>query len=98
MARAPVIAAEPKSASGSVWQSVAELHADGASTIHSAEVVSSTVARSRLVNERWRVRFVERERDLVAARRRRWPASGRPGRTISVVVREAAGHELVPGA
>ena len=42
--RAPVMAAEPKSASGRVWQSVAVLQADGASTIHSADVVSSTEA------------------------------------------------------
>ena len=38
------MAAEPKSASGRVWQSVALMQAEGASTIHSAEVTSTTVA------------------------------------------------------
>ena len=54
VAAAAVNPVEPKSASGRVWQ-LAELeHTDGASRIHSADVVSTTDGCRRLVNERWR--------------------------------------------
>src|SRR4029077_14310966 len=55
-ADAAVKPAEPKSASGSVWQLATPAHTVGASRIHSAEVVSTWAACSRLVNERCRVR------------------------------------------
>src|SRR5581483_5104880 len=46
----------PKSANGSVWQSLELKHAEGASTIHSAEVTSINEDDKVFVNERRRVR------------------------------------------
>src|SRR5205807_2586867 len=45
-ADAEVNVADPKLASGSVWQLLALTHSEGASAIHSAEVRSSAEARS----------------------------------------------------
>ena len=39
-AQAPLNPAEPKLASGSVWQDIPEMQSEGASTIHSAEETS----------------------------------------------------------
>ena len=51
-ARARLKFAEPKSASGSVWHSLAFTHTDGASAIHSADDTSRLGARRVLWKER----------------------------------------------
>src|ERR1700684_2556526 len=55
-AEAALMVAASKLASGSVWQATSGGQTEGASTIHSAELVSSTEAFTVLVKERWRVR------------------------------------------
>ena len=52
-ARAERNVADPKLASGSVWQEYVQ--SDGASTIHSAELVSTVRTATVFVNPRWRV-------------------------------------------
>ena len=47
----------PKSASGRAWQPPLSPHAEGASTIHSAELTSTCAAVSRFVNDVPRVRL-----------------------------------------
>src|ERR1700722_1054701 len=55
-APAAVNAAEPKSASGSVRHELALMHSDGASVIHSAELMSIGDARTTFVTDRCLVR------------------------------------------
>jgi hypothetical protein len=58
VARAPLKLTVPKSVSGSVRQELSAEHADGASTIHSAERTSTAEAIKRFENDRWRVASV----------------------------------------
>src|SRR5881275_3543216 len=80
---------EPKLASGRVWQEL-PWHSDGASTIHSAEVMSTAEMRSDLVKVQPRLRS-RRTRVVV------WPctvalaAIWSPGRTLRKMLYDGAG-------
>ena len=80
----------PKSASGSVWQDVAVVQSEGASTIHSAELTSIEAALNHLVKELWRVRSASFSST-------RWPTTvteadiRSPGRTRRLIDSEGAG-------
>ena len=80
----------PKFASGSARQVPLSPQADGASTIHSAELTSTRATSSRLVNEVPRVRsamksFTERPETVTAA------DIVSPGRTVRPSLTGAAG-------
>jgi hypothetical protein len=80
----------PKFASGRARQKPLAPHADGASTIHSAELTSTRATSSRLVNEVPRVRsamksFTERPETATLA------DMVSPGRTVRLSLTGAAG-------
>src|SRR4051794_27101150 len=79
-----------KAASGVVAQSPAFVHSDGASTIHSAERVSTAAARSTLVNAVPRVRFLM-DNVTVCPATAALACSSSPGRIVMRALCEMSG-------